>query len=245
MKTPLDRQHGDRPVHVIQHLSAYLDHELDSATRERVDAHLHECATCAGTLDELRRIVSIARHVAAEDGTPDRDLWSDIRLRLESSRATGAPEQTSLTRRATITLSVPQLAAAAVLLMAVSAATAWVARSALPSAPATPAAAVAIEAEVEPPALPDAVRPIDLAEAPYESAVADLERALQQRRNDLNPRTVEILVRNLTLIDAAIAQARLALEDDPGNSYLHRHLVDARRRKLDLLRRATAITEGN
>ena len=88
-------------------------------------------------------------------------------------------------------------------------------------------------------------RPVNFADAQYDAAVADLERALDERRNDLNPRTVEILERNLTLIDAAIAQARQALEEDPGNTYLNRHLVDSRRRKLELLRRATAITEGD
>ena len=44
------------------------------------------------------------------------------------------------------------------------------------------------------------------------------------------------------MIDQAIAQARQALDADPANSYLSSHLVEARRRKLDLLRRATALT---
>ena len=43
------------------------------------------------------------------------------------------------------------------------------------------------------------------------------------------------------IIDQAISQAREALVGDPANSYLSGHLVEARRRKLDLLRRATAL----
>jgi tetratricopeptide (TPR) repeat protein len=106
-------------------------------------------------------------------------------------------------------------------------------------------ASAAIEAEVEPTATPDVVRPVNFADPQYDAAVSDLERALDERRNDLNPRTVEILERNLKLIDAAIAQARQALEQDPGNAYLNRHLVESRRRKLELLRRAASINEAD
>ena len=47
---------------------------------------------------------------------------------------------------------------------------------------------------------------------------------------------------NLQIIDQAIDQAREALAADPANSYLSSHLFEARRRKLDLLRRAAALT---
>jgi hypothetical protein len=141
-------------------------------------------------------------------------------------------------------LSIGQLAAAAALLMALSGATAWFARGGVTRTGGV-APVSSIQAEVEPTAPPDAVRPVNFADAQYDAAVSDLELALAERRNDLNPRTVEILERNLKLIDAAIAQARQALEEDPGNAYLNRHLVESRKRKLDLLRRAAAITEAD
>jgi hypothetical protein len=237
------------PHHVTDHLSAYLDDELDDATRSRVDAHLQECAACTATLGELRRIVSVAARVALEDASPDRDLWSGIRGRLEPRGTSDVPAAAHPAPRATsITLSITELAAAAVLLVALSGATAWFVRGGVEDrssrpAPAAAAAAAVIDAEVEATPSPDAVRPVNFADAQFDAAVADLERALAQRRNDLSPRTVEVLERNLRLIDAAITQARLALDEDPGNSYLNRHLVESRRRKLDLLRRATAIIE--
>ena len=40
-------------------------------------------------------------------------------------------------------------------------------------------------------------------------------------------------------------KARQALEADPANEYLSSHLVEARRRKLDLLRRAAALADTN
>jgi len=240
-------------AHVTDHLTDYLDDELGAADRAAIDAHLHDCAACTEELNSLRRIVAHAATVGEHDTAPARDLWTGIRARIEG-RVTRLDErafQGGVARRSgeaaktarRISFSFAQLAAAAVLLIAVSATGAWIlrGRASVSSAPT----GAAIQAEMEPTALAADVRSVNFADAQYDAAVLDLERALHERRNDLNPRTVEILERNLRLIDAAIGQARQALEEDPGNMYLNRHLVESRRRKLDLLRRATAITEGD
>jgi anti-sigma factor RsiW len=228
--------------HVTDHLSAYLDDDLDAATRGQVERHLRSCAACADELGKLRRLVAYAGDVTAHDAPPARDLWPAIEARLA-----GAAVATFQAKRErgprVISFSVAQLAAAAVLLMALSGATAWFLRGNVATTPEM--TTTVIQAEVEPYAVGDAIRPVNFADAQYDAAVADLERALEERRNDLNPRTVEILERNLKLIDAAIAQARQALEEDPGNSYLNQHLVESRKRKLDLLRRAAAISEAD
>ena len=229
-------------THVTEHLSAYLDDDLNPSERRALEAHVGTCAVCAAELDELRRLVAYAGTVASSDVPPPSDLWPGIEARIArvhqpapAPRDVGAPSRVSL--------SVAQLAAAAVLLIGVSAGTAWFIRGGVARTPAIIPSA--IHAEVEPTPAPDAVRPVNFADAQYDAAVSDLELALMERRNDLNPRTVEILERNLKLIDAAIAQARQALEEDPGNAYLNRHLVESRRRKLDLLRRAAAINEAD
>ena len=235
--------------HVTDSLSAYLDDELSSQERASIEAHLRACAECAATLEELRRVVSAAARAAADDTPPQHDLWTGIRARIDAPRvvpfADAAPGHR---RRWQVTLSVPELAAAAALIMTISAGAAWVLRGASPAGRVPVGVSMGItptiQAEMEPTAGPEAVRLVNFADPQYDAVVADLERTLQERRNDLNPRTVEILERNLKLIDAAIAQAHQALEEDPANAYLNQHLVDSRRRKLDLLRRATAI-EGD
>lgn len=228
--------------HVTDHLSAYIDDDLDASTRASVERHLRSCAACADELSALRQLVTYAGHVASHDTSPTTDLWPGIEARLTGSNV--APFHARRDREPrVISFSVTQLAAAAVLLMALSGATAWFLRGNVSTTPET--ATTVIQAEVEPQPAADAIRPVNFADAQYDAAVVDLERALEERRNDLNPRTVEILERNLKLIDAAIAQARQALEEDPGNAYLNRHLVESRKRKLDLLRRATAISEAD
>jgi hypothetical protein len=72
----------------------------------------------------------------------------------------------------------------------------------------------------------------------YDQAVADLTRVLHENRSRLEPRTVAVIERNLATIDRAIAEARAALERDPGDPFLNSHLAEGRRRKLALLREA-------
>ena len=78
-------------------------------------------------------------------------------------------------------------------------------------------------------------------EAEYTAAVQSLESALEQQRDQLDPVTVAIVEENLRTIDAAITEARAALAQDPGNLYLNQHLENTVKKKIQLLRRATAL----
>jgi tetratricopeptide (TPR) repeat protein len=234
-------------------LSDYLDDELEAAERAAVDAHLRECADCSAVLNDLRRVIALAQAAAVDARPPQADLWTGVAGRIDRIRQ---PRRVSLT--------VTQLAAAAVLVAAVSGGLAWqfappfggqglrsetsatddVVR-ALPGSPergtregrsADGGAAAGAESGV-------AIVGVSLADDQYDAAVADLERALNQGRGKLDKATIAVVEQNLQTIDQAIAQAREALASDPANSYLSGHLVEARRRKLDLLRRATALTD--
>jgi hypothetical protein len=85
------------------------------------------------------------------------------------------------------------------------------------------------------------VAPVSLAEGPYESAVRDLQRVLDEGRGRLDTATVRVLEQNLHLIDAAIAECRQALAADPASAYLNAHLADIMQQKLELLRQAARL----
>src|SRR5215471_17341617 len=91
-------------------LSDYLDGELSASEAATVEAHLRECPACNAVLNDLKRIVAQAQHL--EERPPQGDLWAGIERRIERV----APQ-----RRLSFTL--PQLAAAAAILIAVSAVT--------------------------------------------------------------------------------------------------------------------------
>lgn len=162
------------------------------------------------------------------DELPPRDLWSGVQARLEPRK-----------NATTFTFTLSQLAVAASLLMAVAAGTTWLAtqRPAL-SGGGQPQEVIQAYSSTD---SGGKIVPANFADAQFNAAVEDLERILRDERGRLDPRTVLILERNLQVIDDAITEARMALDQDPANPFLNSHLADARRRKLDLLRHATEL----
>lgn len=239
--------------HWTDRLSEYIDGEMVEGDREALELHLLECASCAELLGELREIVGAAG--ALEDREPASDLWPGIAHQLAARTAAGeagaddAAEQLSVDRwrrprsggrrgaldARRVSLTVPQLLAAGIALVLFSAGGAWVALSPGPDVGA-PTAAVAPTASAD----VDPASPLAFAAA-YESAITELETAYREQRQRLDPETIQVVERNLAIIDAAIGDARRALEEDPASGFLNTHLANAMRRKVDLLRQAARI----
>ncbi|HEU5218847.1 MAG TPA: zf-HC2 domain-containing protein [Gemmatimonadales bacterium] len=192
---------------------AYVDGRLSDSEAAALEAHLQGCTACHDALTHLDGAIGAAGALP-RSVTPPSDLWPGIERRLESRRP--------FRRR----VAVPgwQLAAAAVLLVAVSSAgTALLLRQ----RPAEPAGEV--------------VANVSALESQYSAASAELSQALEQARARLSPATVATIERSLRIIDAALAESREALARDPGNPALGRLVVAAWQQKVDLLRRATAL----
>jgi hypothetical protein len=75
----------------------------------------------------------------------------------------------------------------------------------------------------------------------YDRAIAAMRTAVGARRSELDSGTVEVLERNLRIIDEAIRQSREALARDPNSQFLGRALTSALDRKLELLRTAAML----
>jgi hypothetical protein len=226
--------------HPGEALSAYLDDELEPAARAAVETHLRECDACRAIVHDLRRLRDQAAAWPAE-AAPSRDLWTGIAARLEPRPAATTARLLPWHQRRW-SVGIAELAAAAALVAAVTAGLVW--RGAPGVAPA-PDAPTPVLAQIEPVGAPEgAITSVSFADAQFDAAVADLERVLRDQRDQLNPRTVQVLERNLQIIDEAIREARAALENDPANALLNAHLAGARQRKLNLLRQAALISEG-
>ena len=229
-------------------LSDYLDGELNAGERDAVEAHLRGCTACAAVLNDLKRVV--ARAAAAEARPPRADLWGGIAERIGPAAAPARVAPFAGREAKRFAFTAPQLAAAAALLIAVSGGIAWQAAARIGASDAAASVAPS-RARATDDASSGAggtgaadfarVEHVSLADAQYDAAVADLEKALKDGRGQLDASTIAVVEHNLQIIDQAINQAREALAGDPANSYLSSHLVEARRRKLDLLRRATAL----
>jgi hypothetical protein len=180
--------------------------------------------------DALDQDDILAQAIAGlKEEAPAKDLWPGIESRLSTQAKPGG-----------ISLTWSQLAIAASFLVAVSVGATWFV--AHPPAAATGAGRAIVQAENEPVgAAAGQVLPANFADKQFDAAVTDLEQILREERDRLDPRTVMVIERNLNTIDEAIKQAREALDSDPANPYLNSHLADARRRKLELLRRAASL----
>ena len=166
------------------------------------------------------------------DEMPSRDLWAGIAQQIAAQPRT---------RSRQIAFTLPQLAMAASLLVAVASGVTYLA--------ARPDVTTSREPVIQAYGVPEdetqgTIVQANFADAQFNAAVSDLETILREERDRLDPRTVLIIERNLQAIDDAINEARMALNDDPANPYLNSHLADARRRKLDLLRHATSLASG-
>lgn len=212
-------------------LSEYLDDELSATERRQLEDHLQGCAACRATLEELRAVV--ARAASLEDRAPAGDLWPGVAARIGAAGSGVEAVAGGRWRRLRLVFTVPQLAAAAVAVMAVTAGSVWLARPRRPimqQAALPPAAGSTV-----------AVSPVAMAQGPYDAAVRDLERVLAEGRGRLDTATVRVLEQNLRIIDAAIAESQRALAADPASPYLHAHLAHTMRRKLELLRQAARL----
>ena len=205
-------------------LSEYLDAELNDAERVALEAHLATCADCTTVLADLRRVVERAQ--ALDDRPPARDLWSGIAERIGVSTDDLAARRA----RRRVSFTVPQLIAASVTLVALSAGVARLVMRPTSTVFATnPPAAVPVWSVK--------------ADLSADHAVQDLRLALAdgQRTGRLTPITAQRIERSLAVIDSAIADGRRALAVDPKSAYLNQHLADTMRRKMEFLREANRI----
>ena len=212
-------------------LSDYIDdEELDPREREEIETHLKACSECRTVLAELRAVA--ARAASLPDRPPTTNLWPGVVERIGAT--TVLPFRGKARRN--ITFTIPQFVAASLALMVLSGGIVWLSKVGGSRTDLPPVTASTGEPDAAAP------RPAKFGDVYYDEAIADLERTLEAGRQQLDPQTVRVIEENLMSIDRAIEQSRAALGRDPANSFLNAHLAAARKRKLALLREATALT---
>jgi hypothetical protein len=207
-------------------MTNHITHDVEN------EPHRAECAECQALWDELDAISAEAARLPLL--TPSRDLWSGIEARIS-----GAP---TVLRPRVWQSQTFRLAMAASLLVAVSSAVTWQLASKTPADDAAaPAFALDDDADAESAfhlaSLTESVGQMDV-------EIGALQRIVLERRGELDPATVQVLERNLALIDAAIADSRAALASDPSSQFLSAEFTRAYTSKLTLLREAATLPVG-
>ncbi len=229
-------------------LSDYLDDDLARADRDALERHLAQCAECRTVLSELDGVRQ--RAAALVDPSLPDDLWAGIASRIGATGPTTAAEPAPRAERPHVTALparrrsapawmgwlTPQLAAAGVAMFFVGAAVLYAVERWSPSSRTSSVASIGAGSLDARPAAFDAEH--------IEGEIAQLQAALDHGRDKLDPSTVQVLEKNLSMNRQATEDARRALAADPANRDLERYFVGTMQRKLDLMRRATALAGG-
>ena len=230
-------------------LDDYVDGELELARVVEVEAHLETCAACRRDVDGLRSLLQRVETLPAERA-PSRDLWQDIAPRLQQRPS--VPQERPASRQSARTRDgwrfwAAQAVAAGLFLLLGFGAAQWMGNGVetsplrLTEAGETYASlGDGTSLDVRPAGLDGGSTSFLVAEAEYLRAKEALLLHVLQRRDAMSPETLELLYRNLQVIDAATVELRHALRQDPANPRLEGWVLDNYRRELSLLKRLTS-----
>jgi hypothetical protein len=204
----------------------YLDGYLDEVDRQAVERHAKSCPSCRAQLDELRDLLQQTRQLSPAV-SPRRELWPGILERIDRP---GSRSQPSRSRYG--------LALAAVLALAVLSLPLLLRQNAPePSQQITAAStgSMAIDAATQAKA--------DLAR--FEDRVLltrrDLVEAIELRRDLLGPEASRSVEESLRILDQAVGEIRLALDENPGDRRLRLLLAAKYQHEVRLLQRVSRI----
>ena len=208
-------------------LNDYVDGVLDPAERSALEAHFEACPPCAAELAALRSVVLDVQGLPP-GVQPPRDLLRDIHRAIDRERVVALPA----TRWRALYSMRWQLATAAMLLMLVTAVFTQQAASKKQRMQTATQNADAVLVSTE----------LRSLEEKYLDAIIEMQTLLSAQQSGLSPETRNLLQENLRVIDQAIGESRAAVQRDPGNTMINEMLRSAYEKKLDVLRRAAAVT---
>jgi len=236
----------------IERMNEALDGLLVTADMEALERHILGCAACRNDYARLSETVMALRALPRSATAPD-EAWAGIASRIHSSTSdemasydVAAEEATvlrlptatmpSMTRR--LSFTIPQLAAAAIVVSVLSAGTVWMALEDVATT-AAPTADLALESLGG-----AAARAVWTEGSRYVEVVDQLQRILQEGRGVLASETLGTIEESLGTLDNAIADIETALAADPNSDLLLRMLANHQRTKLGVLQRAAAAVQA-
>ena len=211
-------------------ISEYIDGDLDSGRKARLENHLSQCPDCRKVLKDLQTIVSDAQEL--QELSPPDKTWQKIESRLETKQ----PLVTFPVSPARKWYALPgfrfAMAAAAMVLIIVGA---------LTFGPFFSRQGQMIS-EIE--NQDYTLAKLEEAEKHYQMAIKALGEAAAARQSQLDPQVAEILRTNLEIIDKSISSCREAVLSDPADLDSRNYLLAAYKEKADLLHQVVNLN-GN
>ena len=209
---------------VISRVDEFLDDRLNPADLTAVRTHLAECVACREEIEAVRDLRDRASQLSRSI-EPPHDLWPQIVARVSQEKIVRHRFGRQFL-----------LAAAAVVLLVGSVVTAYlVGRNQASLIASTPPAVETGPSQI----LLASFQELGVHD--YAATRNELLEALEIRRGDLSPETLEMLKTNLEIIDEAMGKIAEALGENPDNEFLMKQLAAAYRRQINLLERAVRL----
>jgi len=210
-------------------LPDYLERSLDAANMAAVRLHLGTCERCASLVRDLDDIRARAAELPLL--TPSRDLWPGIASRLATGVVSLDERRASIASRRRHWLI--NGAAAAALIVATATATITGVRmkerwDGLKKDTTLVGTTIQVPYRLAAEKVP--------ATLTYEREIDGLRTIVRDRRSQLDPKTLAVIEKNLSVIDSAITESRAALLKDSSSAFLVDQLDHALDTKLTLLR---------
>ncbi len=221
------------------HLGERLDGDLPHDTLAAVDAHVAVCAACAGLLHDLEQIRSAARSLGPVQ--PPAHLWIEIAGRVRADAHDDAPavQPRPVGGPHGALWQWVGLAAALVLVtVVVFGVRRWTAPAAHPTAAAATTTASNADGTGSVQTFEDELKQ---AQDHYDKAISELEAITTHNEGAIDPAVAATLQKNLTTIDRAIAESRVAVSAHPESEPARASLFDALRQKVDVLQATVTL----
>jgi len=208
-------------------LSAYVDGALTAEERADVARHLDQCGQCRGIVRDLERLRNTARQLGPV--RPPDHIWLEIAGQVHAAAGSPARPAAASPRRPVVW----QWVGLAAMLVLVTMAVYFVMRA---QGGAPPPGNAGRDAAVQ--AVADELQ---LAMQHYENAIAQLEALTKNRDSTIDPAVAAMLQKNLTVVDEAIAESRMALASNPESEPARESLFEALRRKVGVLQATVSL----
>jgi anti-sigma-K factor RskA len=213
-----------------ERLDDFVDGQLSPDDVTDLKRHLRECEGCREEERELRGLLTRASSLMA-DAAPSRDLWPEIRERVERESVSAFFSAQSWS-----TWRVAGAMAATILIVAVTATVFYRMGQGSTTDPVGPVIETTPVAHQEPSS--------QLVQEEFDEARQELRGWLAQNRESLQPETLQRVEDNLRIIDDSVTEIQAALDQNPASQELNRMLMAAYRREVELLRRVNAWYTG-
>jgi anti-sigma factor RsiW len=214
-------------IEIQPRLSAHVDGALPAAERADVARHLEQCAACRGVVRDLERLRAVARELGPM--RPPDHVWLEIAGQVHAT-AGPAPRPVAVDARRPV---VWQWVGLAAMLVMVTMAVYFVMRA--PDV-APDAGNAGQDAAVQ--AVADELR---LAMQHYDNAITKLEALTKNNSGAIDPVIAATLQKNLAVVDAAIAESRVAVASNPESDSARESLFEALRRKVGVLQATVTL----